>query len=68
MCQLATENYEIRLLGSDGGTMLLFSTNCVSEAHAHEIALKIFSAEHVGYEIWRGLLCVEKFSDPLKTE
>lgn len=48
--------------------MLLFSTNCVSEAHAHEIALKIFSAEHVGYEIWRGLLCVEKFSDPLKTE
>jgi len=65
--QLAAETYEIRLLGPDGGTMLLFTTTCVGDAHAHELALKIFSTEHIGYEIWRGQLCVEKFSRPMKS-
>jgi hypothetical protein len=61
---LPTENYEIRLLGPDGSTMLLFATRCVSDARAREMAQKMFSAEHAGYEIWRGLLFVEKVSRP----
>jgi hypothetical protein len=64
--QLTAENYEIRLLGPEGGTMLMFSTNCVSDAHARDIAHKIFSSEYIGYEIWCGKLCIEKYSRPAK--
>jgi hypothetical protein len=59
---LPAENYEIRLLGPDGKTALLFMTRCISDAHAREVALKIFSLEYTGYEIWRGQLFIEKYS------
>jgi hypothetical protein len=63
---LTGEDYEIRLLGADGSTALLFATNCVSDAHARDIALQMYTEEFSGFEIWRGQLCVEKFSRPRK--
>jgi len=62
---LPTENYEIRLIGSDGNTALVFATRCFSDAHARAVALKMFSVEYASYEIWRGQLFIEKYSRPL---
>lgn len=58
---LGTErDYEIRFLKADGTVSLIFVTNCVSDEHACETAVRMMRPEFASFEIWRGQTCAAK--------
>jgi hypothetical protein len=58
---LSTErDYEIRFLKADGTVSLMFVTNCVSDEHARETAVRMMRPEFASFEVWRGQTCATK--------
>lgn len=54
------DDYEIRYLNSRGTVALLQVTNCASDDHAREQALKLFNESFHSYEVWHGHECVQR--------
>jgi hypothetical protein len=58
---LSTErDYEIRFLKVDGTVSLMFVTNCVSDEHARETAVRMMRPEFASFEVWHGQTCAMK--------
>lgn len=53
-------DYEIRFLKADGMVSLMFVTNCVSDEHARETAVRMMRPEFARFEVWRGQICAMK--------
>lgn len=53
-------DYEIRFLKADGTVSLMFVTNCVSDEHARETAVRMMRPEFASFEVWRGQTCALK--------
>jgi hypothetical protein len=59
---LPGEDYEIRLLGADDAATLLFVTHCASDEQARVVAVRMCTDEFLGFQIWRGHVCIETYS------
>ena len=58
---LGTErDYEIRFLKADGTVSLMLVTNCISDEHARETAVRTMRPEFASFEVWRGQICASK--------